>query len=139
MKGINFGEAIDLIILEDGRYDREAYIFLREALDYSVNAFRKSGSGTDTNVSGGELLEGIREYALQEFGPLTKHVLNTWGIRETADFGEIVFQLVDKGVLGKNDTDSKRDFEKKYDFDEVFSAPFLPGANEKEHDSIEGA
>ncbi|NQT93736.1 MAG: hypothetical protein HQ559_13330 [Lentisphaerae bacterium] len=78
------------------------------------------------HVSGAELLDGLRVYALQEFGPMAVTVLNAWGIRATDDIGDIVFQLVESGVLGKTDEDRRDDFAGVYDFDEAFTKPFLP-------------
>jgi len=78
------------------------------------------------HVTGKELLEGIREYALKQFGPLAMFVLNEWGIHRTEDFGEIVFNMVDAGLLLKTKDDKKEDFANGYDFEEVFKKPFLP-------------
>jgi uncharacterized repeat protein (TIGR04138 family) len=55
-------------------------------------------------------------------------VLNSWGVRNTGDFGEIVFNLVETGKLGKTDEDKKEDFTNGYDFHEVFARPFLPAS-----------
>ena len=78
----------------------------------------------ERHVSGKELAEGIRDYALQEFGPLALTVLRTWGIQRTEDFGELVFHLVEAGKLGKTEKDTRADFAHVYDFDEVFARPF---------------
>jgi uncharacterized repeat protein (TIGR04138 family) len=78
------------------------------------------------HVSGQELLAGIREFALAEFGPMAKTVLNSWGITRTEDFGEIVFNMVEIGLLGRTDKDSREDFANGYDFEEAFRKPFLP-------------
>jgi uncharacterized repeat protein (TIGR04138 family) len=101
---------------------------VREALDHTIQSLSKPKTGPDRHVSGHELLDGIRVFACEQFGPLTKTVLNRWGIRETADFGEIVFNLVDKGILGKTDDDRREDFRNGYDFEEAFVHPFLPSA-----------
>jgi uncharacterized repeat protein (TIGR04138 family) len=77
-------------------------------------------------VTGGELLDGIRKFALKEYGPLTLTVLNHWGIRRCEDFGELVFIMVEKGLLGKTDEDRKEDFSGGYDFESAFRKPFLP-------------
>ena len=81
-------------------------------------------------MSGQELVEGIRLFALEEFGPVTKLVLNSWGITCTLDFGEMVFNLVDKGVLGKQENDCKEDFADGFDFERAFVKPFLPTGRE---------
>ena len=71
-------------------------------------------------------MEGMREYALQEFGPIARRVLSEWGITECVDFGNIVFNLVNEGLLGKTDEDSIEDFMDGYDFTEAFLHPFRP-------------
>lgn len=109
------------ILENDSRYTVEAYVFVREGLDHTVRKLKKP-----RHVSGQELLEGMREYALQEFGPVTKRVLSEWGISECADFGNIVFNLVNEGLLGKTDEDSIEDFMDGYDFHEAFLQPFRP-------------
>jgi uncharacterized repeat protein (TIGR04138 family) len=127
VKKVNFNEALGHILREDPRYDEHAYYFLREALDFTIKLLAKPAGGAARHVSGGELLEGIRQYALQEYGPMARTVLNRWGIKRCEDFGEIVFHLVQKGILGKTDQDRKEDFAGGYDFDEAFLQPFRPG------------
>lgn len=126
MKAKSFKEALEQIAREDGRYASEAYEFLREALDFTIKLLNKPESGPARHVTGGELLEGLRQYALKEFGPMAFTVLRHWGIRCCEDFGEMVFQLVEKGVLGKTDRDRKEDFSGGYDFDQAFRQPFRP-------------
>jgi uncharacterized repeat protein (TIGR04138 family) len=126
MKKVSFQETVERIVQEIPRYDGQVYYFLREALDYTIKLFEKPIEGPARHVSGTELLDGIRKYALQEFGPITKTVLNRWGVRCCEDFGEIVFIMVEKGVLGKTDEDRKEDFSGGYDFDAAFRKPFLP-------------
>ena len=126
MKKVDFNEALNQLIEEDPRYEVQAYHFLREGLDFTITHFSKPVEGPGRHVSGSELLEGIRKYALQEYGPLTKTVLEHWGIRQTSDFGHLVFNLVRKGVLGKTEEDSLGDFDKGYNFDDAFCQPFQP-------------
>lgn len=126
MKYPSIEEAISLIVQTDPRYDGEAYLFVKDALDFTVKSLRKPTDGPGRHVSGEELLQGIRDYALQQFGPVTLRVLNTWGIHTTADFGEIVFNMVEHGILGKTDEDTREDFKQGYDFNTAFCAPFLP-------------
>ncbi len=123
----DFEQAVNEIVAEDPRFDNEAYDFVRQALDHTVKMLKKpTGKGPQRHVSGRELLEGICAYAIQEFGPVAKLVLNTWGLTQTADFGEIVFNLVNKGVLGKTEADKKEDFSDVYDFEQAFVKPYLP-------------
>ena len=126
MQAANFEELIEPILAKDARYHRDAYLFLREALDHTrktVGRPRKSEVG---HVTGQELLAGIREYALQQFGPMTLTVLEEWGIKRCEDFGELVFNMVESGLLAKTDKDSRDDFKAGYDFHEAFRQPFLP-------------
>jgi uncharacterized repeat protein (TIGR04138 family) len=68
----------------------------------------------------------LREFALKEYGPMSKAVLNEWGLKVTDDFGQVVFNLVNASVLGKNDTDSPNDFKNVFTFEEAFVKPFEP-------------
>ena len=126
MKKNNAAEALNQILQEDPRYTADAYHFLREALDFTTKMLDKPKSGIDRHVCGGDLLEGIRRYALQEFGPMTKTVLNTWGIFRCEDFWYITANLINKGILGCTPEDSIHDFEGGYDFTAAFRAPFEP-------------
>ncbi len=131
MEEIDYGEVIDVIRKENPRYERRAYFFLRDALDHTVKAVRKaeskSGKSRGTShVTGQELVEGIRDYALQQFGPMTYHVLKEWGITRCSDFGELVYLLIGQGVFSKTDSDRKEDFAELYDFETAFVKPFLP-------------
>jgi len=128
MKQTDFQEALRKILEHETRYAPEAFFFLREALDFTIKLLKKPEKGPARHVSGTELLEGIRQYALQEYGPMTLRVLNHWGVRRSEDFGEIVFVLVESGVLGKTDEDRREDFAGGYDFEQAFVAPFQPEA-----------
>jgi len=121
MKHPNTEDLLQTILTRDPRYTAEAYAFVRAGLDYTVRRLEKP-----RHVSGRELLDGIREFALAEFGPMAKTVLNGWGIQRTEDVGEIVFNMVETGLLGKTDKDSRADFANGYDFDEAFRKPFRP-------------
>jgi uncharacterized repeat protein (TIGR04138 family) len=78
------------------------------------------------HITGQELLNGIRDYALAQFGPMAITVFEEWGIRKCPDFGEIVFNMVEIGLLAKTESDTRADFEGGYDFDDVFRKSFLP-------------
>jgi len=103
------------IVLRDDRYHREAYRFLQEGLEFTVQRRGRRG-----HVSGKELLEGLRDMARERFGLMARTVLNQWGIKGTSDFGELVFNLVDEQVMSKQDSDTREDFANVYDFEEVF-------------------
>ncbi len=129
MKKISYTEALAQIVRDDPRYDEQAYLFIREALDYTIQKLEKPTEGPGRHVSGAELLNGIRDYAIQEFGPMAMRVLAHWGIHSCEDFGEMVFNLVDKGILGKTENDTRQDFEGGYDFQEAFRSPFRSTAS----------
>jgi len=131
MQRLTFEEALTLILQTDTRYPKEAYVFLRLALNFTIKSLNKPDQGPARHITGRELLDGIRQYAVQEFGPLSRTVLAAWGITRTEDFGEIVFTLVSHGILGKTDQDKKEDFSNCYSFHEAFVAPFLPAAIRK--------
>jgi len=126
MHEVSFEEALAKIEAQDPRYHREAYLFVREALDHTQKTIGKDARGRIRHVTGQELLIGIREFALQQFGPMTKTVLEEWGVRCCPDFGELVFNMVEVGWLAKTEKDSRADFADGYDFEEAFRKPFLP-------------
>jgi uncharacterized repeat protein (TIGR04138 family) len=121
-----FEEAVAAIVRHDGRYAADAYQFVREALDHTVRKLKKPRTGPGRHVSGEELLDGAREYALRQFGPLAKTVLEHWGIRQCEDIGNIVFNMVQREILGRSEEDSIESFRNGFDFDEAFTQPFLP-------------
>jgi len=126
MQKIGFAEALDSIVASDPRYQREAYIFLRDSLDFTTKQQKKVKGTTVRHVSGPELLEGVRQYALKEFGPLVVTVFDNWGIRSSEDIGHMVFNLIGAGIFGKTDQDSIEDFKSVYNFDDAFVKPFAP-------------
>ena len=126
MQEIDFDETVELILTRDSRFSREAYTFVREALDYTQKLIGKETRGQIRHVSGQELLDGIRQFALQQFGPMTVTVFEEWGVRNCRDFGEIVFNMVEIGLLAKTDKDTRDDFQNGYDFTDAFRKPFWP-------------
>lgn len=139
MQEVSFEQALEQLQAKDSRYAREAYLFVREALDHTQKMVIKASRESRTSrgekkveelpvrhVTGQELTEGIRTYALEQFGPMVLTVFEEWGIRSCADFGEIVFNMVEIGLLAKTDKDSREDFKNGYDFEEAFRKPFLP-------------
>ncbi|GAB4244929.1 MAG: hypothetical protein OHK005_10040 [Candidatus Methylacidiphilales bacterium] len=126
MQKPSFSQIVSEIVERDARYDARAYAFVRDGLDYTIKMLKRSQSGTSRHVSGAELLEGLRKFTLSEFGPMGKLVLNEWGIHACEDFGNIVFSLVNHGVLGKSEADRPDDFSPGFSFDDAFVQPFLP-------------
>ena len=107
-------DAVTRILRRDPRYARAAYEFARQAL-------RKAIDDEDPeHVSARELLLCIRDLARESFGPLARTVLHDWGVHATADFGEIVFNLIDEKELGKTDDDRISDFADVYEFGDAF-------------------
>lgn len=115
------------IMKKDPRYSIQAYQFVFEALDYTTNMLGKNQQKTsdvDRHVTGKQLMEGIRKYALKQFGFMALTVFEQWGIKHDEDFGNIVFNLVESGLMGKTETDSRDDFKNTYDFKKVFDEGF---------------
>jgi uncharacterized repeat protein (TIGR04138 family) len=123
----SYSEVVDEILRKDSRFSKGAYFFVRSALDFTLKSLRKEERLHESNhVSGQELLEGIRAYSLEQFGPMAYTVFEHWGIRRSRDFGSIVFNLISVGVLGKNDRDDISDFDEGFDFKESLIRPFEP-------------
>lgn len=129
MQDLDFDEVVALICKEDSRFDRRAYQFVRQGLDHTVKEIRKSDAERarkSLHVSGPELLEGLRTYALDQFGPMARTVLHAWGIKRCSHFGDIVYNLIEYNVFSKTDADRREDFSEVYTFDEAFEKPFRP-------------
>jgi len=140
MQKLTFEEAVEQILAKDTRYHRDAYLFVHDALNYTRKLIGKEstapmrdfdseaaqGYSKDRHITGPELLEGIRQRAFCEFGPMAITVFEEWGVRSCRDFGEIVFNLVEIGQFSKTDEDSRTDFDGGYDFTDAFRKPFLP-------------
>jgi uncharacterized repeat protein (TIGR04138 family) len=101
------------------RYQEEAYVFVLSALNYVIERLPQP-----LHITGGEMAGGVRDLALDRFGPMARTVLEHWGIEQTADVGAIVFALVESGVLIKQDEDSPDDFIDVFDFDEAFESQY---------------
>jgi len=103
-------------------YEEAAYLFVLEALDYTMfSAGKNLAQGEARHLSCRELLEGIRRYALEEMGPLAKMTFKSWGVRSTDDFGAIVFQMCSVGLLHRREEDQLEHFHEVFDFEEVFA------------------
>jgi len=129
------------LLKEDRRYTFDAYVFVFEALGYAQHVLgmgRETPServeepvreseeepGPERHVSGQELCEAIRQFALDQYGYMAKTVLNSWGIHSTGDFGEIVFNLIRVGQMRKTPQDCREDFDDVYDFETAFKEGF---------------
>lgn len=134
-------QQLALLLKEDRRYRLDAYLFVFEALSYAQDVM---GMGTECSsepavevdeeddeldgpqrhVTGQELCEAIRRFAQQQYGLMAKTVLESWGIRKTGDFGEIVFNLIRIGRMRKTPHDRREDFDDVYDFQTAFREGF---------------
>lgn len=101
------------------RYAEAAYVFVLAALNYVLE-----GLPEPRHITGGEMAGGVRDLALERFGPMARTVLEHWGIEQTSDVGAVVFALVEAGVLIKQDEDSLADFVDVFDFDDAFETPY---------------
>ncbi len=124
-------QAFIQLLQQDQRYRLEAYQFVREALNYAQEVLQLPCQIVQTekeekqkHLTGQQLCEAIRIYAIDQYGYLAKLVLNHWGIKETGDFGEIVYNLIRVNQMRKSRTDRREDFDNVYDFDEAFQPPF---------------
>jgi uncharacterized repeat protein (TIGR04138 family) len=126
MQKIGFAEALDSIVASDPRYQRDAYAFLRDALDFTTKQQKKIKGVSVRHVTGPELLDGVRQYALKEFGPMVMTVFDSWGIHSCEDIGNMVFNLIGAGIFGKTEEDSIEHFKNVYDFGDAFVKPFEP-------------
>ena len=127
MQEVNSDLKMEQILMKDSRYTREAYLFVRESLDFTQKLIKQQNRGAGRqHVSPQELLDGIRQCALKEFGPMAMTVLEEWGVKSCADFGEIVFNMFEVELLAKAEKDTREDFHHGYDFTDAFQKPFWP-------------
>ena len=128
------------LLLRDSRYKVDAYLFVLESLSYAQDTLgfgaeppeddleprpadrsrrgrRRTG---ERHLTGQQLCEAARRYAMQQYGFMARTVLATWGVHSTRDFGEIVFNMIDIGQMRKTRKDKREDFHGIYDFDEAF-------------------
>jgi uncharacterized repeat protein (TIGR04138 family) len=109
------------------QYHPGAYRFLFAALRWTqerLGRHKQPAESAAAHVSGRELTEGIRDFALQNFGLMSMTVFRHWGISRTDDFGAMVFELVARGELNKTDKDRLSDFADVYDFEEAFDSGY---------------
>lgn len=97
------------------RYQETAYVFVLSALHYVIEQLPEP-----RHITGRELAEGVRDLAIARFGPMARNVLEHWGVQSSANVGELVFALVEAGILIKQDEDDLSDFEGVFDFDDAF-------------------
>lgn len=123
-----FAKSVRGIMSHDGRYAFDAYVFIRDAVVYTAR-IREAAAAEgqkSRHISGQELLEGIKEYAIDQFGPMAAEVLRHWGITDSASIGDIVFNMVENSLLGKSERDRREDFVEGFDMDVDLVAPYRP-------------
>ena len=114
------------LFAEDPRYTPDAYAFVLAALHHTQETLGRSDKEelASRHVSARELLEGVRELGLLQFGRLALPVLPSWGLASTSDVGEIVYNLIRYEQMSKTDSDQRGEFDDVYDFEEVFHRQF---------------
>jgi len=112
-------EVLERLRDRNPKFHGKAYLFLLSALHSVMEELE-----APRHISGGELANGVRELALNQYGPMARTVLGHWGIHGTEDLGEIVFNMVECGVLIKREEDSREDFRGLFDFEEAFERDY---------------
>ena len=131
MKNDNLSVTIKRIIENDSRFHPDAYIFINDAVKFTIDNINMRADRSNRHISGKELLDGIKDFAMSKFGPMSYEVLSSWGLEDSLSIGYVVFNMVDYKLLGKSNNDSITDFDNSYNLREELSSPFLP-----EHDNI---
>jgi uncharacterized repeat protein (TIGR04138 family) len=142
-------QAMRQLLSDDPRFKIEAYQFIREALQYanenpdslcldqdtadSLNDELESDVKT-RHVTGGQLCQACRQYALKQYGYLSRIVLDSWGIRSTSDFGELVYNLIRIGQMKKSESDRREDFDGVFDFETAFEPEFELAIHDNEEE-----
>ncbi|HEY2589316.1 MAG TPA: Minf_1886 family protein [Tepidisphaeraceae bacterium] len=119
-------KSLQQVATDAGLYPAEAYEFVQRGLSHTVQKTHGTAADPDASrhVSGQQLCEGLREFALTQWGMLARTVLRRWGIHSTLDFGRIVFILVDAGQMQKTEDDNLEDFRNVFDFRTAFEAGY---------------
>ncbi len=130
--------SLQQLLKTDSRFPIEAYLFIREALAYAADSMELGvtcdelesndeslkRNRRERHLSGQELCEAIRQYAVKQYGYMAKVVLNRWGINETSDFGEIVYNMIEVGIMKKSSRDQRSHFDNVYSFNDAFENDF---------------
>jgi len=128
-------DALIELARRDQRYPVEAYRFVREALSYASDILEmgsekvtdpdeQAQARVEHHLTGQELCEAIRVFSLNQFGLMARAVLNNWRIEATSDIGEIVYNMIDVGLMKKSKGDDRRHFDNVYDFAAAFQNDF---------------
>jgi uncharacterized repeat protein (TIGR04138 family) len=114
------------VVNDVGLYPEDAYRFVQQGLTFTVERVhgKKSEQGVCRHITGQDLAEGLRDFALTQYGMLARTVLSRWNITSTFDFGRIVFALVDSGYMQKTESDTIEDFRNVFDFRNAFDGSY---------------
>lgn len=115
-----FWAAVERIRADDARFARDAYAFVMDSLDFTMRR-----AGERRHLSAEELVRGLCANAKQRFGLFAFTVLDRWGLRTSSDVGDVVFQLISAGVLSRQESDTREDFDGVLDFRETLDAAAL--------------
>ncbi|MBQ2378816.1 MAG: hypothetical protein II295_00300 [Akkermansia sp.] len=118
----SFEKVIETLVERYPQYTEEAYEFMRAGMDAAADRFCKDDKSP--HLSARELYLGACAYALEEYGPLAARVLEFWGIKSSRDFGNIVYNLIEVGVFGKQKGDSPEQFDTLPDLQQVLNTPY---------------
>ncbi len=118
-------KSLEQVARDVGRYDVQAYYFVFEALEWLMSRL-----GERRHVTGAELAEAIRDLSVERFGMLAGPVMTSWGLTGTADFGRIVYALIEAGHMNRTENDDIHDFDNVYDFEHTFKTYEIPGTVE---------
>ena len=111
----DFSSKLSALLKKHSRYKPEAYLFVMESLDHAIQRLQEA-----RHISGSELLKEIRDEAEQQFGPMAETVFAHWGIKNSLDFGQLVFNMVQEGILSKSESDVMQDFYDRDFFQKLF-------------------
>lgn len=126
--------ALHQLVARDRRYPIEAYFFVRDALSYASDSMELSNqyhhesevyhTAEEHHLTGQQLCEAIREFSLNQFGYMSRIVLKNWGIESTSCFGDIVYNMIEIGLMKKSDRDRRSHFNDVYEFSAAFDDQF---------------
>ncbi len=121
-----FQEVVVQFIIEDPRYPVEAYTFVRDGFEYVMKTIAEGhkASTPRMHLTGAQLSKGLKDFALEEFGPMAAFLLSQWNIRSTSDFGELVYNLIKMGLFSKTKDDRREDFDQVFDLDAELRTPY---------------
>jgi len=103
----------------DRRYPADAYMLVFDGLEHAL-----ANMGTRRHVTPRELVLGVRDAAVDNWGLLARSVLETWGMRDTGAIGDLVFNLIRRGLLEAGEEDTRDQFDDAFSFEEGLDGHF---------------